>query len=113
MLKHKSLISYIIGFLASLCLTLLAYFAVTLHLLTSTPLLILILLLAITQLMIQLIFFLHLGQEKKPRWNATILVITIGMILTVVVGAIWIMTHLNHNMTPREMMRYANTQSGF
>jgi plastocyanin len=49
------------------------------------------------------VFFLHLGREKKPRWNLLFLISTIGIILVVVVGSIWIMNHLHYNMSATDV----------
>jgi len=93
--------SYLIGFVLSAVLT----FAATEFILvngTSYTAWIIIAL-AIIQLFVQLIFFLHLGSEKAPRWNLVIFISTVGMVLIVVVGSLWIMRHLNYNMTPAQM----------
>ena len=100
---------YIIGFVLSLFLTFAAFFIVNQHV-TSRHLafsheviITIILVLAIAQLFIQLIFFLHMGKEQKPRWNLAVFISFIGMILIIVIASIWIMYHLNYNMTPIEM----------
>jgi cytochrome o ubiquinol oxidase operon protein cyoD len=53
--------------------------------------------LAFLQFLAQLIFFLHLGKETKPRWNLFIFVTTIIGIGILVGGSLWIMNHLNYN----------------
>jgi cytochrome o ubiquinol oxidase operon protein cyoD len=104
--------SYIFGFILSIALTLGAYIPVVLHqssgrILFSYELLVpLIFSLAVMQLFVQLIFFLHLGHEKGPRWNLIFLVATVSIILLVVLGSIWIMYHLNYRMMPKEMGPY-------
>ena len=99
--------SYITGFIISLALTLGAYFAVVNH---APDALIIILILAIAQLIVQLIFFLHLGQEKGTRWNLAVLLSTLGVILILVIGSLWIMAHLNYNMTPQDINNYMKEQ---
>lgn len=92
--------TYITGFILSIILTLLAYFMVTQKLYTSVGQVIAIIAgLAIVQLFVQLIFFLHLGRESKPRWNVTVFVFAAIVVLTVVFGSIWIMNNLNYNMS--------------
>ena len=59
-----------------------------------------LLFLAVCQALIQSIFFLHILQEKKPRWNLIVFASTISIILVIVVFSIWIMNHLNYNMMP-------------
>jgi cytochrome o ubiquinol oxidase operon protein cyoD len=100
--SHITLKSYIIGGVLSLLFTLAAYFAATSHTLSSRIILILIIACAFFQLIAQLIFFLHLGKESKPRWNIFIFFTTLIGIVILVFGSLWIMHHLNYNMTPHD-----------
>ena len=107
-MHHKpTLKPYIIGFILSIILTFLAFFVVNQHVtskLFSYELVIFIILsLALAQLFVQLFFFLHMGKEKKPRWNLFVFVTFSGMILLIVIASLWIMYHLNYNMMPHEM----------
>lgn len=104
--SHGSVTSYVIGFALSLGLTFAAYYIVTTTLIASTAILPSILSLAFLQLLVQLYYFLHLGQEKKPHWNLWFFLLTAVTILTVVIGAIWIMDHLNKNMTPDAVQKF-------
>ncbi len=92
--------AYTLGFVLSILLTLAAYFIVANHLLSGSMATITIVVLAFIQLWVQLIFFLHLGQESKPRWNLSMFLATSSLILIVVIGSLWIMHHLNYNMMP-------------
>src|SRR6266568_6245083 len=109
---HKGLLkSYIIGFVLSVVLTLLAYYPVWLHvnshqMMFSHELLMwFIVALAFIQLVIQLLFFLHLGQESRPRWKLLMLISFFSIVLIVVIASIWIMQHLNYNMSLIQMNR--------
>ena len=91
--------SYVSGFLLSIILTLAAYFIVVNDYYSSAnQALALISGLAIAQLFVQLIFFLHLGRESKPRWNVMAFVFAAIVVIVVVFGSIWIMKNLNYNM---------------
>jgi hypothetical protein len=68
--------------------------------LSGTMLLAVIIGFALLQAVVQIFFFLHLGREKKPYWQSSFLVATVGAIFVVVVGSMWIMGHLHANMTP-------------
>jgi cytochrome o ubiquinol oxidase subunit IV len=103
---HSAVHSYVIGFLLSLILTFLAYLLVVNNLLENTWLITTLLILAFAQLFVQLYFFLHLGQEKKPRWNLIFFVSTAGIILLIMLGSLWIMHHLNYNMMPEHVEEY-------
>lgn len=54
--------------------------------------------LGISQLVLQLIFFLHIGLESKPRWNITMLLFTFLLVAIVVFGSLWIMQNLNYDL---------------
>lgn len=117
-IPHGSVISYVFGFLFSVILTLTAYIFAEIHI-TSThealPHEILIPLLigfAMVQLVVQLIFFLHVFNESKPRWNLLFFVGTFMGVLLVVVMSIWIMNHLNYNMTPEQMKTHILKDEG-
>jgi cytochrome o ubiquinol oxidase operon protein cyoD len=101
--KSVGLWSYVIGFILSVSLTLLAYWVVTTGLVTGVITLI-ILGLAGVQLLVQLIFFLHLGREDRPHWNLVFLLSCAGIIMIVVIGSVWIMNHLNYLMMPSSQM---------
>ncbi len=111
-INNETLASYVLGFLLSIILTLVAYISVTNHFATSSVLLVLVVVLALVQLVVQLVFFLHLLKEARPRWNLVIFISTISIILVVVLGSIWIMNHLNYNMTPKAMNTYILNQEG-
>jgi cytochrome o ubiquinol oxidase operon protein cyoD len=97
--------NYIFGFILSIALTLTAYFVTVNRLLTGWDFMLVVVGLAFIQFLVQLIFFLHLNQEKKPRWNFMVFVSTIGLILIVIIGSLVIMQNLNYHMpTDEEIM---------
>ncbi|HEX8762543.1 MAG TPA: cytochrome o ubiquinol oxidase subunit IV [Candidatus Saccharimonadales bacterium] len=97
---HGSITSYVVGFILSLIFTLIPYYLITRKLFEGLTLTVIIIGFALLQMVVQLVFFLHLGREKKPHWNLAFLVSTVGIILLVVVGSLWIMNHLHYNMSP-------------
>lgn len=90
--------SYVIGFFVSIALTLVAYFAVTLQLLRSTPLVMTILALATVQAIVQLFLFFQIGKEKKPHWKTIVLLFMVLVLVVIVFGSLWIMYNLNYNL---------------
>lgn len=96
---HGSYKSYIIGFILSIILTLIPYWLVVNHWSPKREVTIIaIMVFAVLQLLIQLVFFLHLGSESKPRWNLMAFLFTILVVAILVVGSIWIMYNLDYNM---------------
>lgn len=105
--------SYVIGFVGSLILTIVAFVCVQYELLEGTQLLIAIGVLAAIQAIVQLYYFLHLGSEAKPRVRLMTFSFMFLILLIIVGGSVWIMHHLNYNMmqmTPSEKNYYMNSQ---
>ncbi len=90
--------AYVIGFGLSLVLTLAAYFTVTRHALTGQVATLVLAGLAVAQLLVQLVFFLHLGRGPKPRWNLVIFCFMLLVVGILVIGTLWIMHNLDYNM---------------
>jgi cytochrome o ubiquinol oxidase operon protein cyoD len=107
-----TILRYTIGFILSLLLTLVAYDLVV-YRSASAWLLAILGLLAVTQMIVQLVFFLHLGDEVRPRYKFASFVFMAGILVIVVGGSLWIMDNLNHNMmqmSPTEKTNYMMTQ---
>ncbi|MGE5196654.1 MAG: cytochrome C oxidase subunit IV family protein [Anaerolineae bacterium] len=100
-MHSKSLTGRVIGFVASLLLTLTAFLIFFrpdfFHLEMSMNILV-IFILAALQCSVQSIFFLNILSEKGPRWNLVVFASTISIIIIIIVGSILIMNHLNYNM---------------
>lgn len=90
--------NYVIGFVLSVLLTLFAYNLVVGQMLTGLALLLVIGGLALTQLVVQLIYFLHLPDELAPRYKLLSFGFMVTVLLIVVAGSLWIMHHMNYNM---------------
>jgi cytochrome o ubiquinol oxidase operon protein cyoD len=117
-MKHSSatirtLISLTAGFLLSLGLTVSAYLVAVGNIKDSVTAVGVLIVLAATQLVIQLVFFLHFGEERRPRWNMWSFVFMGIVLFIIVAGSIWIMYHLNYNMmtmSPDQKDTYMQTQ---
>lgn len=97
-----SLRLYVTGFILSLVLTLAAYFCTTHHAASGWALIGVLSALAVAQLMVQLLFFLHIGDERKPRWNLNALLFAAMVVVIIVFGSLWIMKNLyiDHHHVP-------------
>jgi cytochrome o ubiquinol oxidase operon protein cyoD len=111
--SHSGIASYVIGFVLAITLTLLAYFIVVNHLATGFTLLATLLGLAAVQLLVQLVFFLHLGRDKNSRWNVASFYFMLMVLVIFVGGSLWIMSNLNYNMmmSPEEMNKFMLDES--
>lgn len=103
--KHQTMASYVVGYLLSLIFTLAPYYLVVHHLVFGITLLLTILGFAVVQLIVQVVFFLHLGRGPKPKWNLYFFIATIGVILVVVGGSVIIIHNLHNNLATSDQTK--------
>lgn len=100
---HKK---YVLGFILSLLFTLAAYFLTRHHLASGhtspsdSVTVVVLMIFALCQLFIQLVFFLHLGDEEQPRWRLVVTLFAAVVVFILVAGSLWIMWNLNYHMQP-------------
>ncbi len=113
-MKHYSRLMkrYVAGFTLSLLATLATFGLVWLRPegLSSVGLVGLLLTLALGQLLVQLVYFLHLSEEKKPRPHTLSFVFMSMVVLIIGLGSLWIMANLDYNMTPHEVETYIQNE---
>lgn len=112
--ERTTLRTYITGFVSSVVLTVAAYVMVVDNAFSKWTLAIVVALLALIQFMVQLVFFLHLGQDTKPRFKVGVFLFMLLVLLIIVVGSLWIMHSLNYrmDMSPTHIQDYMNSQIG-
>jgi cytochrome o ubiquinol oxidase subunit IV len=112
-LMHVSLRSYVIGFVSCLVLTGLAYYVAVSEMFSDRAAVLLIGILAITQTVVQLRKFLHVGVEFKPRWKLLAFMSMLIVVLIIVIGSLWIMSNLNYRMihSPEHLYEYVESQN--
>lgn len=115
--KHPgSFASYATGFIVAVLLTVVAYMMVMGRWFAGGTLLLVIMGLAALQLVVQLVFFLHLGRDGV-RWKAAAFYAMFIILVLIVGGSLWIMYNLDYNMmmSPEEMNEYMlkESQKGF
>jgi cytochrome o ubiquinol oxidase subunit IV len=97
---HGTLTSYLIGFALAIILTCISFFLVITRYFSDQILLYTIVGLAILQGLVQLLLFLHVGQEAKPRWETLVFGFMVLVLLIIAIGSLWIMHDLNYRMMP-------------
>ena len=104
---RSTLAYYVIGFVLSIGLTLFSFLVAPF---LGAPAATFIIVAAITQLCVQLYFFLHMSEESRPRWNLQVLIFTALIVSILVLGTLWIMSNLArlHMHTPTERDIYKN-----
>lgn len=90
--------SYITGFVLSIAFTLLSFYLVAFSALSPNTQYIIVGLLAISQFVVQTVFFLHLNPRSNSSWNLLSFLFMVVMTLVLVVGTMWIMYNLYEKM---------------
>ena len=95
---HGTVKSYIVGFILSLLLTIVPFVLVAQHTFSNDALYIVIGLFALAQLIVQLVFFLHLSPKSDALWNLNVFIFTFLVVMILILGTLWIMVNLDYFM---------------
>lgn len=98
---HGTLKSYMIGFFGAVSLTAVSFSLVVFHVLSGNALVYTLVGLALVQAVVQLVFFLHLGQEEKPKLESMVFCFMLLILLIIAGGSLWVMNDLNARMMPQ------------
>lgn len=98
---HVSLGGYAVGFLLSVVLTAIPFWLVMAKVLpNSTVTAIVILAFAVVQIVVHMVYFLHMNPRSEGGWNMLALIFTLVLVVIMLAGSLWVMHHLNSNMMP-------------
>ncbi len=97
---HYSLKDYTIGFILSVILTAIPFWLVMGNVLAPEMTKFVIMGFAAVQLVVHMMYFLHLNSKSENGWNMMALILTIILLVIVLSGSIWVMYHMNANMMP-------------
>jgi cytochrome o ubiquinol oxidase operon protein cyoD len=101
---HGSLRGYIIGYVSAIALTIAAFTVATSTGMAPFSIESALAVLAIAQMLVHLIFFLHINTAPVQKTNILAFTATMLIIAIVVIGSMWIMSHLNRNMIPMNQL---------
>ncbi|UDG79754.1 cytochrome o ubiquinol oxidase subunit IV [Candidatus Steffania adelgidicola] len=90
--------SYIIGLILSIILTIIPFAMVMQTSTNKNSLIALLVIFAVAQIVVHLVYFLHLDSSFEQRWNLIALVFSVIIIAILMCGSLWIMSHLNYNL---------------
>jgi len=88
----------------SIILTVAAFLLAGSHVIYGPSIPVALIVLAIAQMGVHLVFFLHITTGPDNTNNVLALAFGILVVFLIGAGSIWIMDHLNHNMMPMEQM---------
>lgn len=98
---HGSLKGYLIGFALSVLLTALPFWLVMSGAVGGKAMTAgLIMGFAAVQVVVHMIYFLHMNSRSENGWTAMALIFTLVLVAIALSGSLWVMYHLNTNMTP-------------
>jgi cytochrome o ubiquinol oxidase operon protein cyoD len=98
--EAESVGTYLIGLGLATLLTLVAFFISGTSLVWGPSIPVALVVLAIAQMGVHLVFFLHITTGPDNVNNVMALAFGVLIVLLLLSGSLWIMTHLNHNMMP-------------
>ncbi|MFC4764949.1 cytochrome o ubiquinol oxidase subunit IV [Dyella koreensis] len=106
---HVSFKGYMIGFVLAVILTAIPFWLVMSGgFKTPSTTALVVLGFAAVQIVVHMVYFLHMNTKSEGGWNMLALIFTAVLVLITLSGSIWVMYHLNHNMMPAMMQDVRN-----
>ncbi|HZU62137.1 MAG TPA: cytochrome o ubiquinol oxidase subunit IV [Novosphingobium sp.] len=101
---HASLKDYVTGFVLSVILTAIPFWLVMSGAIADKGTAALVITgFAAVQVVVHMIYFLHMNAKVEQGWNLMALIFTLLLVAIVISGTLWVMFHLNANMMPMPM----------
>jgi len=97
---------YLIGLFLAVLLTAASFLVASTSLIWGPGIPMALVVLAIAQMGIHLVFFLHITTAPDNTNNVLALAFGLLIVILIVTGSLWIMYHLNHNMLPMDQMMH-------
>ncbi|TPK80272.1 cytochrome o ubiquinol oxidase subunit IV [Mesorhizobium sp. B2-4-18] len=98
---HGSFRSYLTGFILSVILTAIPFWLVMSGAIDDKQArAIVIMAFAVAQIVVHMVFFLHMNTTSEGGWSMLALIFTLILVVIVLTGSLWVMYHLNANMMP-------------
>ena len=96
--------SYLVGLALATLLTIVSFFIARTTLVWQPSIPVALAVLAIAQMGVHLVFFLHITSGPDNVNNVMALAFGVLIVFLVIVGSLWIMAHMNHNMMPLDQI---------
>jgi cytochrome o ubiquinol oxidase operon protein cyoD len=101
---RSSLIGYTLGFVLAAGLTGVSFYVAGSDLIWKPGIATGLVVLAVAQMGVHLVFFLHITTSPDSTNNVLALAFGVLIVLLVICGSLWIMAHLNQNMMPMDQI---------
>jgi cytochrome o ubiquinol oxidase operon protein cyoD len=101
---HSTLRGYATGFALAVILTAIPFWLVMGKTFSNSGTAGLVLLgLAAVQIVVHMIYFLHMNTKVEGGWSMLAMLFTVMVVFIMLSGSIWVMYNMNHNMMPSMM----------
>jgi cytochrome o ubiquinol oxidase operon protein cyoD len=98
---HGTFKSYVTGFVLAVVLTAIPFWLVMGKVFDKSSVTGFVLLaLAAVQVVVHMVYFLHMNTKSEGGWNMLATLFTVMIVVIMFSGSLWVMYHLNHNMMP-------------
>jgi cytochrome o ubiquinol oxidase subunit IV len=91
---------YLLGLALAIALTLASFWVARTHIIYGPGIPVALVALAVAQMGIHLVFFLHMTTAPDNTNNVLALAFGVLIVFVLVFGTVWVMAHMNHNMVP-------------
>jgi cytochrome o ubiquinol oxidase operon protein cyoD len=100
----QGVLGYLVGLALAILLTATSFYIAGTDLVWTPSIPVALVVLAIAQMGVHLVFFLHITTGPDNTNNVMALAFGVLIVVLVIVGSLWIMTNLNHNMMPMDQL---------
>jgi len=98
---HATVKGYVVGFLLSVVLTAIPFWLVMGQVLATPKLTGFVILgFAAVQMVVHMIYFLHMNAKVEGGWSLLAMLFTVALVVIMLAGSVWVMYHMNANMMP-------------
>jgi len=101
---HEGIAGYVIGFVLACVLTAASFYVLNTSLIWGPGIPVALVVLAIAQMGVHLVFFLHITTAPDNTNNILALAFGVLIVALVIVGSLWIMDHLSQNVMPTHQL---------
>ncbi|MFJ1258871.1 cytochrome o ubiquinol oxidase subunit IV [Cupriavidus sp. CuC1] len=104
--SHSTFKGYMTGFVLAVVLTAIPFWLVMVKVFDKSSTTALLLLgCAAVQIVVHMIYFLHMNARSEGGWTMLALIFTIVLVVIALSGSLWVMFHLDQNMMPMHDMK--------
>jgi cytochrome o ubiquinol oxidase operon protein cyoD len=100
----QRVLGYVVGLGLAILLTITSFFIAGTDLVWQPSIPVALVVLAIAQMGVHLVFFLHITTGRDNTNNVMALAFGVLIVILVIGGSLWIMANLNHNMMPMDQI---------